>query len=144
MNEADLWAHHVKHRLDELGRPTRLENAAAASVPDIVMLATNLTMFIEMKIDRGGYFYTSPFQNAWGRQASWHLKSQQHWYFVWNDELEGCMAFTFSRVKSMKTEMVSGKLRVEWKPVWDKMPKQFVLNSRESYKEWLDLIRSVK
>ena len=141
MNEHEAWA-NMKNYLNNFGMATRLENAAATSVPDVIFMCRNMIMFIELKVDYGGTVYTSPYQNAYGTQARHHIKAHQHWVAVWVDD--GFHMFTFQRFKTMPSEAWHGKLKVQWEPIWEKMPKKFHLTSFGSYEEWINTLYNLE
>lgn len=143
MNEHDAWQ-NMKPYLDNFGVPTRLENSAAASVPDVLFICGGLMMFIELKVDYSGYFYMPPFQFAYANRIKHHLRPHFHWIAVWNHDNNGFMMFAFQRVLTMPRDTKGHKLRFHWEPVWEKMKTKFLLYSAETYDEWIKAIMKLE
>jgi hypothetical protein len=136
MNEHEAWQ-TMSPYLNNFGIATRLENAAAASVPDVLYITGGLMIFIELKINHGGHFYMNPFQWAYGNRIRHHLRPHFHWVAVWDD---GFRMFSFLRVRQMSNESRGHKLKFHWQPIWEKMPTKFHLQRENDYKNWLDAI----
>src|SRR5436190_18597031 len=67
--EAALWQ-RVKPGLGELGKAVRLENAAAESVPDVVVVCPRGTLWIELKIAKGHRVRMPKFQHIFAREIA--------------------------------------------------------------------------
>lgn len=145
MNEHDAWQ-VMKPNLDSIGVPTRLENAAASSVPDVLFVAGRLMMFIELKMNYGGCILMNRFQYAYAKRISHHIRPHMHWVAVYVREEDAFFMFTFKRVDSMEFEVKAqgGKLQFYWPPVWEKMPKKFMLATQADYDEWFDIIKGLE
>lgn len=138
MNEHDAWQ-NLRPKLNTFGVATRLENAAAASVPDILYLTGGLMMFIELKVNYSGRIYFNHFQLGYGVRISHHIKPHNHWVFIWDDAVEGFRAYTFKDIRSMPMETVNDRISIVWE-----FDRFFALKQMDTYKEWLDHVNKLE
>ena len=143
MLESEVWSKHLKPRLKVYGVATRLENAASASVPDVVFMADGFICFIELKVDHNFMFEMPKYQFAYGVEIAPHIRRQYHWIALWCEDVQGMRMFTFDRARSMEQRAKNDKIHFYWKPVWDKMPSHHHIRDFDSCELWINMIQSI-
>jgi len=136
MTEKELWK-MLKPTFDGLGMAVRLENTAGTSVPDILLMAKGVFVFIELKIQHGNRFYCPPFQWSLAVKASSHVRPHNHWYLVALDNRSPMRLFQFSTLKD-HADLVytNNKLEVSLKDV----KPDFALDTPKDLRKWFKYV----
>lgn len=101
--EGALW-YAVKPALEALGKPVRLENAAAASVPDVALICPTCTLWIELKIARGNRIRMPKFQHIFAREIA-AVSPGYVWLLVtYGNKLVAVQYTTIKTVEASKNE----------------------------------------
>src|SRR3954470_1689211 len=64
LRESHLYQ-RIEPKLNQWGAATRIENALAGSLPDIIYCIKGTVGFIETKLEKGGQLYFEKFQIPW-------------------------------------------------------------------------------
>ena len=133
MTEHDLWG-KIREPLNRHGVATRLENAAAMSVPDILFVSGGAMVFIEMKIVYGEKVYMPIFQHSYGKRISHYINDFMHWVAAWDDEAGSIRMYTFRQVSTCPISASGNKLTFN---ISQCKPK-YILTRPESWSLWVD------
>ena len=79
-----MWQNLIKPKIKDLGAATRIENAAATSVPDAFLQTTEACLWIELKVAKGEIIKMPKFQYSFGITLNKVLPSRLFQIVLWH------------------------------------------------------------
>jgi hypothetical protein len=122
--EAEVWR-FLKPLLNRYGLATRIENAANASVPDIIYACKGYLTYVELKIDRDRWIYMPPYQYSYGVRLRSFINPNRHWIAVCDEQSNVLFMYLFTDIITAPTKEGAGYVGFQWNAL---EPRIVILN----------------